>query len=378
MSVGISLSLLIGKVKPTKAPRELMEALDSVEVTHNEQGRSGFQISFRVGRSGVKDQQDFNLLKSPLLAPFNRVMIIVNINATAKILMDGIITLKQFSPGELGRSTLNITGEDVSVMMDLEEKSIEHPQQDETKIVRHIVSKYSKYGFDLEVVPPEFQDTPEKTRRTPVQQGTDLKYIQEMASRFDHVFHITAGPTQGRNKAYWGPPKRKTKIQKALTVNMGSYSNVESINFQYSALAPATVDGYVQDRNSNQQTRVLQMFTSDRPNLSAHPALTTQSHRRTTIFRETGRLTAQSLSRAQAIIDNSTEQVVTASGELDVTRYGTILELRGLVGLRGVGLSHDGVYYVKSVTHKLREGEYKQSFTITREGLGSKEMFLQI
>jgi hypothetical protein len=36
-----------------------------------------------------------------------------------------------------------------------------------------------------------------------------------------------------------------------------------------------------------------------------------------------------------------------------------------------VGFNYDGLYYVKSVTHKINMGDYKQSFTITREGLGS-------
>ena len=42
-----------------------------------------------------------------------------------------------------------------------------------------------------------------------------------------------------------------------------------------------------------------------------------------------------------------------------------------LVGVRGVGNSYDGSYYVKQVTHRLKLGEYKQSFSLSREGRGS-------
>ena len=38
---------------------------------------------------------------------------------------------------------------------------------------------------------------------------------------------------------------------------------------------------------------------------------------------------------------------------------------------RGAGFSYDGDYYVKSVTHSIRLGEYKQRFTLTREGIGA-------
>ena len=59
------------------------------------------------------------------------------------------------------------------------------------------------------------------------------------------------------------------------------------------------------------------------------------------------------------------------TGELDALEYGDILRARGLVGLRGVGFSYDGNYYVKSVSHQISKGQYKQRFTLTREGTGS-------
>ena len=37
--------------------------------------------------------------------------------------------------------------------------------------------------------------------------------------------------------------------------------------------------------------------------------------------------------------------------------YGDVLRARRLVGLRGVGYMHDGYYYVKNVTHKIKKGE---------------------
>jgi hypothetical protein len=37
--------------------------------------------------------------------------------------------------------------------------------------------------------------------------------------------------------------------------------------------------------------------------------------------------------------------------------------------LRGAGLSFDGLYLVKSVSHSIKRGEYKQQFTLAREGL---------
>jgi hypothetical protein len=378
MPLGINLTLLIGPNVPQPAPMLLTEALQSVEVTHSDKERSGFQLVFQVGRSGGNDLRDYQLLNSPLLKTCNRVILIVTFNATAQVLMDGIITHQQFSPSlEPRGSTFTITGEDVSVMMDLEEKSVEHPQQDETMIVRKLISDYSKYGLNPKIVKPQRSEQPSKNERTPVQQGTDLQYLKLLAERYAFVFYVTPGPTSGTNTAYWGPPMRQTQPQKALSVNMGSFSNVSSINFQNDALAPTTVSGQVQDRKTN-RIQPVQNKSSDRSPLAKNPALQNQSLQRTTQFRETGRDTTQALSRAQAMTDRSVDDVVKITGELDTLRYGDILQLRGIVGLRGVGYTYDGLYYVKSVTHSIRKGEYKQSFTITREGLGTTTQLVKV
>jgi hypothetical protein len=60
---------------------------------------------------------------------------------------------------------------------------------------------------------------------------------------------------------------------------------------------------------------------------------------------------------------------ITGSGSLDVLRYGRVLRARMLVGVRGAGLAYDGLYYVDSVTHNIKRGEYKQSFSLSRDGL---------
>jgi hypothetical protein len=64
-----------------------------------------------------------------------------------------------------------------------------------------------------------------------------------------------------------------------------------------------------------------------------------------------------------------TAEAVSVSGSLNVLRYGRILKARKTVGLRGAGPAFDGLYYVKRVSHTLKRGEYKQNFTLTRNGL---------
>jgi hypothetical protein len=95
-----------------------------------------------------------------------------------------------------------------------------------------------------------------------------------------------------------------------------------------------------------------------------------QPNVRTTQFRESGLNFVQAYARAQGETDAGAD-VLTAEGRLDAIRYGWVLTARSLVGVAGAGYQHDGLYYVKRVTHDIRRGGYTQSFTLTREGLGA-------
>ncbi|MFI0793742.1 hypothetical protein ACH4OY_13780 [Micromonospora rubida] len=369
--LGVTLTVLIGRSAPVPAPPALVESLDRVEVTTSDSGRSGFQITFAAGRSTLADLVDYPLLTSPLLFPSNRVVLVAGFGGRPSVLMDGVITHRELIPGsEPGTGTITITGGDVSAMMDLEQKTVEYPAQDETVIVTRLIADYAAYGLTPLVVPPPSIEPPLAIDRIPVQQGTDLSYLTELASRYGYVFYVQAGPAPLTNLAYWGPPIRVGPPQPALTVNMGAETNVERINFRHDALTPTVVTGHVQDRYTNRTLPVRSLATL-RPPLAARPDwLVNQPAVRTTRFRDSGLSAIGALARAQGAADDSVDSL-TATGTLDASRYGHLLTARGLVGVRGVGWQHDGFYYVKDVTHHLSRGEYTQDFTLTREGVGS-------
>ena len=374
--LGIHLTLLIGSTVAVPAPALLVEAFQSVQVTHADEGHSGFQITFRVGRSGPFDLVDYPLLSNPLLSAYNRVILIVTFNATPRVLMDGVITNKQLAPSnEPGASTLSITGEDVSVMMDLKDKTDEHVSQNAAARVRKIISSYPEYyGLSPKVIEAP-DNPPNPNQNTPVQDATDLKYIQRLARFFGYVFYTTPGPVSGTNSAYWGPSERLGVSQPPLSANLGPETNVENLNFRSNALGPTAVFGRIQDSETNASLPVQTLF-STRPPLSTLPGLAlSQRNRRQQRLGCTGGLNyVQAQARAQAITDRSTDDAVTVAGELDPLRYGDLLKPYNLVDLRGVGYTYNGSYRVKSVTHTIRRGEYKQSFTLTRDGEGSTRL----
>jgi hypothetical protein len=402
MLLGIHLGLLLGPSVAVIPPVDIAEALTGATVTQNDRGRSGFQLTFEVGRSGPVDLLDYGLLLNPLLRPFNRVVLTVSFSLIPEVIMDGIITNVQLLPSnEPGASTLTVTGEDVSVMMDMKQEVFPWPAMSADNIVRLIVAKYARYAIIPQVSPALFPSPPSPTERVPVQTMSDYQYVQFLAARQGYVFYVEPGPAPNTNVAYWGPPKRAGLPQKALTIAAGPDSNIQSVSFNYNALAPTTVKGHIQDSRTNVALPVIAPVPARVP-LSAMPAalfnqpnvrqslppVTREQAEEQEALSQAGAATpagrsyaharnvagldaAEALARAQATVDASTDNVVTATGELDAVEYGAVLKARELVGVRGVGFNYGGNYYVQSVTHNIREGEYKQKFTLAREGTGA-------
>ena len=369
--LGTMLSLMIGPTIALPAPRPLMEVLDEIEVSHYDDKPSVFQISFLAGRSGPAELLDYALLTLPMLKVFNRVVLIVTLGGIPQVLFDGVIKHIELNPSQRpGESRIRITGEDLTAVMDMEDKSVEHPAQDETIIANKIILTYATYGLIPTVMPPVMIDPPIPIERTPVQQGSDLSYLRLMAERHGYVFYVTPGPAPMTSLAYWGPPMLVGLPQRAITVNMGAHTNADISSIRNDAELPEIVDDEVQDRLTNQTVPVM-TFAPTRPPLALFPSwLTQMPNVRKTKLRQSGLNAMQAYSRAQART-NSTADTVTVTGSLDADRYGGLLQARGIVGVRGAGFSYDGWFYVKSVSHRLTRGTYTQSFTLTREGIGS-------
>jgi len=262
--------------------------------------------------------------------------------------------------------------------MDMTELALPYPPLPDAAIVLLVLARYAAYGVIPTVIPAPTSWTTDPLDQTPFQKGTDRAYLLELAGHHGYTFGIKPGPLPLTSVAYWGPPDAISKIrkicppQKPLAVDMGPATNVESINFTYKALAPEQVYGFVADPDILLPVPVLTMFSTRIPPLASRPALiANQPFVKKVRLDYKGHDAVEAWAKAQDRTDRSTEEVVTASGTLDALRYGDLLAAPGIVGLRGAGYSYDGYYYVKSVGHTINRQEYKQSFSLAREGTGS-------
>ena len=366
MNKGIHLTLMIGPAVPVPVPQSVLDALTSLTVTTTAGQASGFQLTFTL--SNRSPLQTLFLLSGGAQIPLVRVIIVVTINGTPEVLMDGVMTNHEMAPGsEVGQSTLTISGEDLTAVMNyIDFSGVPYPAMPPEARVLLILAKYAMFGIIPMVIPSVLIDIPIPTDRIPVQQGKDLEYIKRLADDVGYVFYLEPGPSPGTSVAYWGPEIKVGAPQPALNTNMDAHTNVESLSFNFNGDSKMLPIVYIQ----NPQTKVpIPIPIPDITPLNPPLGLMAPLPKDIRPITETAKYSPLrgaliGLAKAAQSADG-----VSGSGTLDVLRYGRVLKARKLVGVRGAGPAFDGLYYVKSVTHSLKRGEYKQNFTLGRNGL---------
>lgn len=366
MVKGFHLTLMIGPAVAVPVPPSVLDALTSLSVTTKSDGGSGFQLEFTL--SNRSPLQTIFLLAGGAPVPLVRVVIVVTVNGVQEVLMDGVMTNHEIRPGADGaHSTLTVTGEDLSRVMDyLDFTGFPFPGMPPEARVALILAKYAGLGIIPLVIPSVLIDLPIPTDRIPVQQGKDLAYIRSLADEVGYVFYVEPGPVPGASVAYWGPEIKVGVPQPALSTNLDAHTNVESLTCSFNSQGRTLPVVFIQESVTKAPIPIpIPDITPLNPPLGLVAPLPlnlepiSESAKYSPV-----RAAAIGLAKAAR-----SSEAATVQGSLNVARYGRVLKARRLVGVRGVGQAFDGLYYVKSVTSKIKRGEFKQDFSLSRNGL---------
>lgn len=366
MDKGIQLTLYVGPV-PIPAPRELIEALVSVRVDAGSgDTQSGFELVFELPpRSPLRTL--FLVSGGGGGIPLMRVGLAVTMGARAENIFDGMATDVAMTPGAGGIGRVTVRGKDMSALMDvIDFDGLPYPAMPPSVRVLLVLAKYAALGVVPLVIPSIVDTPPLPTDKIPLHRGTDYGYVKKLAQDVGYVFYLSPGLAPGTSTAYWGPEIRVGLPQPALTTGMDAKTNVESLTFAFDRERKRMPIVYFQERFSKTGIPVpIPDISPLTPPLGVLPPLPPKIEK----LSDTAHLgVGEALMRGLAYAGQHGDSVF-GNGRLDVARYGRVLKSRELVGVRGAGLPYDGLFYVKSVSHEIERGSYKQSFSLARNGL---------
>lgn len=360
---GVTLSLLMGPVAVAPAPAAVVEALESASATSAVGQRSGFQLTFTYSKTSPIAT---SLLPAGFFDPMIRVILVATLNGIPTVLADGPIKRQDVvASAKPGENRLTVTGEDVSGYMDLIDfTGFVFPAMPPFARVALMMAKYAMFGVIPLTIPAPFQATTTPDEAYAHQKGTDFQYAGKLAKDAGYDFYLSPGPAPGTNTAYWGPPIRTGIPQPAITIDMDHASNIDTMQFSADGNAAELPYGFVKVAGFSIPVPVPDIAIL-KPPLGTRPLVPTKT--------KLIELERMKLPEAMGMLlaGRGSVDPVTAQGSMDLTRYGRPLSARSLVGVRGAGLAHDGLWFVRSVTHTLGRGSWKQNFQLSRDGLVS-------
>ena len=222
-----ALSLFFGPQVPVPAPPEITEALERVEVESAIGERGTFRLTFRAGEHAAQNA----LLPEP--GHLTRVSLVLRGGSHASVIMEGVAVVHTLASGADGRTSLVVSGEDLTRVMDLVTIDQSFPLIPLHMRVQLLLAKYAVFGVVPLVIQPPGSTVPIPTDAT--QHATDYAYIRALADIAGFRFTLDPGSAPGSSIAYWGPEPRPVP-EPALAMDFGR-PPVETVQLSFDASA---------------------------------------------------------------------------------------------------------------------------------------------
>ncbi len=331
--------------------------------------QSGFELTFELpARSPLRTL--FLLTGGGGGVPLMRVVLVVTINGRAESIIDGVATNVETQPGEGGVGKLVVKGKDLSALMDIIELPGLPVPGDAAVGARAADPRQVRGARRDPDGDPEHRRRSRRCRSSASRSSAAPTTPTSSAWRSEagYVFYLEPGPAPGTSKAYWGPEIRVGAAAAGADHRTWMRSPTSSsCRFNFDKETQDDADRVLPGARSARRRSAFRSPTSRRS--TRRSALVPPLPPKIEKLNDTAHLSPRAALMTGLAYAGQHSDSVFGSGRLDVARYGRLLKSRQLVGVRGAGLPFDGLYYVKSVTHEIERGSYKQSFSLARNGL---------
>lgn len=372
------------------ADPELSQLLAVTEVEESMDMPSAVQLTFPVSRT---NDGDLTHVSDPRFGPLASISVVISTSgvgalgvntgppgmtpvdgapapAAKQCIFDGyILTQKLHLETGVTNSTISVWGQDISWLMNQEEKVREWTDVTDAQVAEQI---FSDYG-----VSPAQQNTDDDSptytedNHSLMQRGTDIAFLRALARRSGKICRVACADEPGVWTGYFIKPKLDGDAVANLAVNDTTNWTVSTLDLDWDATRPTAVvarsalfsdpdpDAANGDADDSGLAELADQSLADFTGSDMTVLLATAVD-------SAGALTQ----RAKAVLRES-GWFARCEGEADVERLGVVLRAGMLVNLVGVGALHSGKWIVWTVRHRLTQERHTMRFTLLRNAVGA-------
>ena len=244
-----------------------------------------------------------------------------------------------------GESTLEITGLDATVLMNLQEKVKPWPNLPDSAIATAIFAQYA-------IVPMVQPTSPRliEPEGTTIQRGTDMRFLRRLARRNGFDFYVQPEPLTGIDQGYFRTRQTLGAPSAVLNVSMGAETNVSRFGVHYEMTRPTSAVAAGLDTPTKAPQPALAPV-SLQPPMGIEPALLRVLPPPVVRPADTGLVRTAELQRTRR--RSSTPRASRSPPQGEAGPDAGVLRPGGLVAVRGVGRLYNGLYLLTRVTHRI-------------------------
>jgi hypothetical protein len=349
----------------TPAGQDFYDMISRLEVEENADLPGAISLQLPV----AAEDGELTWVGDRRIAPYANIAVVATPpDGDQHCIFDGyVLTHKVHMPSGPAGATVDVWGQDASVLMGLTESVKEWSGLSDVDVANQIFGTYGYPAADdngSEHAPGHTDD-----EHTLMQRGSDADFLRRLARRTGRWFRVTCAGQPGQRTGYFATPSLTADPAITIDVNDPKTSSVAVLDFSWDATRPSAVAARQASLTDDDEDGV-SAGTSDsglRP-LDAQD-LATFTGRTKTVILTAAADTSELPARATGLLREA-GWFVKCEGSADLNVLKQVLRVGAVVAVEGCGSLLSGSYLVWSVRHSITTQAHAMAFVLVRNAMG--------
>jgi len=349
----------------TPADQEFYDVVSRLEIEENADLPGAISLQLPV----AEKDGDLSWVGDARIAPYANIAVVATPDGgSTQCIFDGyVLTQKVHMPSGPAGATVDVWGQDATVLMGLTENIKEWSGLSDVDVANQI---FQTYGFTpasdngSETGPSHTDD-----EHTLMQRASDADFLRRLARRTGRWFRVICADTAGQRTGYFASPSLTGDPVFTFDVNDPSKSSVALLDFSWDVTRPSSVAARQASLTDSDKDGVSAETSDsglkplDAQDLAAFAGKTKQ------VILTAAADTAELPGRATGLLREA-GGFARCEGSADVNVVKQVVRVGSVVAVEGCGSLLSGSYLVWSVRHSITTQAHAMAFVLVRNAMG--------
>lgn len=313
---------------------------------------------------------DLTWLDDDRIAPYSNIAVVVTPDGDGaqQCIFDGyVLTHKVRMPAGPSGATVDVWGQDASVLMGLTETVKEWSGMSDVDVAAQIFQNYDASPSpdnDKENAPTHTED-----EHTLMQRASDIDFLRRLARRTGRWCRVVCGEKPGQYVGYFATPDLAGDPVATIDLNDRSTSSVPLLEFSWDVTRPTAVAARQASLDDDDQDGVSADTSDSGLNALDAQSLADFAGKDKTVILTAAADTSELPQRASGLLREA-GWFATCEGTADLAVLNQVLRVGTVVQVEGCGSLLSGPYLVWSVRHSITTQAHSMAFVLVRNAMG--------